>query len=104
MEPAALAGITTDSFVKVRSELDELLLRHSQECGAKVYEQTRVVDLAFEDDDEGRPIRPIGANYVRGGQSGYISFDYLIDASGNKGIMSTKVRPVKLTFCLSTSG
>jgi flavin-dependent dehydrogenase len=86
----------------VRSELDELLLRHSQECGAKVYEQTRVVDLAFEDDDEGRPIRPIGANYMRGGQSGYISFDYLIDASGSKGIMSTKVRPVQLTFYLPT--
>lgn len=55
------------------------------------------MDIAFEDDDQGQPIRPIGANYVRGGQSGYISFDYLIDASGNKGIMSTKVRVVYLT-------
>ncbi|KAF5319307.1 hypothetical protein D9619_008582 [Psilocybe cf. subviscida] len=78
------------SYNVVRSELDELLLRHSQECGAKVYEQTRVLDLAFEDNAEGQPIRPTGANYARGGQSGYISFDYLIDASGNKGIMSTK--------------
>ncbi|KAF5319249.1 hypothetical protein D9619_008329 [Psilocybe cf. subviscida] len=78
------------SYNVVRSELDELLLRHSQECGAKVYEKTRVLELTFEDDDEGQPIRPIGANYVCGGQSGSISFDYLIDASGSKGIMSTK--------------
>lgn len=76
----------------MRSELDELLLRHSQECGALVFEGARVSDIVFEDREDPSDLRPIAANFVRDGKAEHITFDYLIDASGNKGIMSTKVR------------
>lgn len=76
---------------QVRSEFDELLLRHAEESGAKVFEETKVTEIKFAD-NEGADLRPIGAVYTkRGGQTGEISFDYLVDASGKNGIMSTKV-------------
>ncbi|KAF5319373.1 hypothetical protein D9619_008613 [Psilocybe cf. subviscida] len=78
------------SYNVVRSELDELLLRHSQECGALVFEGARVSDIVFEDREDPSDLRPIAANFVRDGKAEHITFDYLIDASGNKGIMSTK--------------
>ncbi|KAK7047292.1 hypothetical protein VNI00_006523 [Paramarasmius palmivorus] len=69
----------------VRSEFDEVLLRHSEECGARVFEETKVNSLDFEGD------RPVRAHYVRqGSTTGSIAFDYLVDASGRTGIMSTK--------------
>jgi flavin-dependent dehydrogenase len=79
----------------VRSQLDELLLRHSQECGATVFEQTRVNDIIFDEKTQDTDnLRPIGANYIRDGKAGHISFDYLVDSSGSKGLMSTKVRTI----------
>ncbi|KAK0498924.1 hypothetical protein EDD18DRAFT_55561 [Armillaria luteobubalina] len=73
-----------------RSEFDEILLRHAEELGAQVFENHRVTNLTFADKNvsEGRPISaefscPDGA--LRS-----ISFDYLVDASGRAGIMSTK--------------
>jgi hypothetical protein len=51
-----------------------------------------VSDIVFQDREDPSDLRPIAANFVRNGQAGHITFDYLIDASGNKGIMSTKVR------------
>ncbi|KAF9484535.1 FAD/NAD(P)-binding domain-containing protein [Pholiota conissans] len=79
------------SYNVVRSQLDELLLRHSQECGAAVFEQTRVNDIVFDEKTvDTDKLRPIGANYTREGKSGYITFDYLVDSSGSRGIMSTK--------------
>lgn len=60
-----------------------------------MFEQTRVTEIVFK---EGRdPVRsdnplPMGVNYVqKDGRSGHITFDYLVDASGTKGLMSTKV-------------
>lgn len=36
-------------------------------------------------------LRPVSAEYVRAsGEKGSISFDYLVDASGKNGVMSTK--------------
>ncbi|KAF7331154.1 FAD/NAD(P)-binding domain-containing protein [Mycena sanguinolenta] len=71
-----------------RAELDEILMRHAQECGAKVYEEHRVTELNFA---EGSDHRPVSASYTTvSGESGSIDFDYLVDASGRAGIMSTK--------------
>lgn len=68
----------------IRSEFDHLLLLHSQECGAQVFEQTRVESLEFDQD------RPVRARFKRNAVEGVISFDYLVDASGRAGIMSTR--------------
>ena len=62
-----------------------MLLKHAAKCGATVVEETKVTELQFEGD------RPVSATWVsRGGVEGQISFDYLVDASGRNGIMSTK--------------
>lgn len=52
-----------------------------------MFERTRVNELHFSEDEQPRPI---SASYTRGEETGTISFDYLIDASGRAGILSTK--------------
>ncbi|KAG2066157.1 FAD/NAD(P)-binding domain-containing protein [Suillus decipiens] len=73
----------------VRSEFDKLLLDHAASCGAKVFEQTSVKSLRFSTTE---PSRPVAAEWLRSvdGEAGEISFDYLVDASGRVGLMSTK--------------
>lgn len=78
-------------FKQIRSEFDHFLLRYAAECGATVREETKVTEILFADNRCGNDPRPIGANYTHNGTSGSISFEYLIDASGRNGIMSTKV-------------
>jgi hypothetical protein len=69
----------------IRAEFDDLLLKHAAKCGATVIEETKVTELHFEGE------RPVSATWVSGGGiEGQITFDYLIDASGRNGIMSTK--------------
>ncbi|TBU24654.1 FAD/NAD(P)-binding domain-containing protein [Dichomitus squalens] len=120
-------GATNNAWNVVRSEFDHLLLKHAASCGAKIYEQTRVVDVAFEDASSSqvplqpapqpphscfgqripgqrRPStvefsnppaselgRPKSVVYETAfGAKREITFDYLVDASGRAGIMSTK--------------
>ncbi|KAG2369306.1 hypothetical protein BDR07DRAFT_1389269 [Suillus spraguei] len=73
----------------VRSEFDKLLLDHAASCGAKVFEQTSVKSLRFSTTESSRPV---AAEWLRSadGETGEISFDYLVDASGRAGLMSTK--------------
>lgn len=75
-----------------RAEFDDLLLRHAEECGVRVFEETAVTSVDFMDNDT--KSRPIAVHYEdKSGEwpiSGTISFDYLIDASGRNGVMSTK--------------
>ncbi|KAF8058203.1 putative halogenase [Lyophyllum atratum] len=73
------------SWNVVRSEFDELLLRHASTSGVQVYEGLSVTDLKFSGE------RPVSAIYkAEGGKSQEISFEYLVDASGRTGLMSTK--------------
>ncbi|KAK7055108.1 hypothetical protein R3P38DRAFT_2845154 [Favolaschia claudopus] len=71
------------------SELDEILLRHAAESGAKVYEEHKVTGLQFA---EGSDHRPISATFTapNSTETRCIQFDYLVDASGRAGIMTTK--------------
>ncbi|KAH8087882.1 FAD/NAD(P)-binding domain-containing protein [Cristinia sonorae] len=81
-----------------RSEFDHLLLQHSEECGVQVFQSCRVQALQFDREDEtlddsriAEQGRPVSATYLTSsGVSGDITFDFLIDASGRAGIMSTK--------------
>lgn len=84
----------------VRSEADELLLRHAESSGANVFESTKVNSIEFVNDntvesldghDGLNPGRPVSASWSRkDGSSGTIAFKYILDASGRHGIMSTK--------------
>ncbi|KAF5348355.1 hypothetical protein D9758_010922 [Tetrapyrgos nigripes] len=73
----------------LRSEFDEILLRHAAECGAHVFEGVSVTDIQFSEKDSTQPISASWSSKSRS-RSGEISFDYLVDASGRTGIMSTK--------------
>jgi flavine halogenase len=77
--------------VQVRAEADELMLRHASGQGVKVFEETRVESLDFEENKDIPLARPISASWKnKSGQTGSIKFDWLIDASGRQGIISTK--------------
>lgn len=73
---------------------------HARSCGASVYELTRVTCLKFSETD---PSRPISASWKHTPSTrsttkteknspitGSTTFDYLIDATGRTGIISTR--------------
>jgi flavin-dependent dehydrogenase len=67
-----------------------MLLRHAEESGARVFEETKITDIDFK--ANGAEMRPVSATYKRNnGEVGQVYFDYLVDASGRNGIVSTKV-------------
>ncbi|KAJ7719959.1 FAD/NAD(P)-binding domain-containing protein [Mycena metata] len=73
------------SWNTVRAESDELMLRHAAKCGAVVVEETKVLEIQW---DEGRPLAAMWKN--TNDQTGQIKFDYLVDASGRAGLCSVK--------------
>ncbi|KAJ5144351.1 hypothetical protein N7476_004836 [Penicillium atrosanguineum] len=88
----------------VRSEADHLIFKHASENGAKTFDGVKVSDLEFvpwnsEDAEEAKlaafpapnPGRPVSARWSRkNGSTGTIKFNYLVDASGRVGLVSTK--------------
>lgn len=85
-------------FRQVRSEFDDILLKHAGSLGAKVFESTRVKSLEFSPTDSSRPIAanwtftPTAADGSEAKDArvtGTTTFDYLVDASGRTGIIST---------------
>lgn len=84
----------------VRSESDELMFRHAAKSGAKAFDGTKVDSVAFKQypyrgfTDKARlanPGQPVSANWSRkDGSTGTITFDYIVDASGRNGLISTK--------------
>ncbi|GBE80947.1 FAD/NAD-P-binding domain-containing protein [Sparassis latifolia] len=98
-------GADNNAWNVVRAEFDQLLLQHAASSGVRVFEQTRVVSIEFlnagldakisvdaaEGVEKPRLGRPTAAQYetVLGGK-GEIAFDFLVDASGRAGLMSTK--------------
>ena len=83
-----LMGNRTYGYQVIRSEFDHMLLKHAAEQGANVFEGIEVRSIHFDGD------RPVRATYMikgengEGGTLGEISFDYLVDASGRKGVMA----------------
>lgn len=76
----------------MRSESDLLMFQHASESGAHTFDGTRVESIEFESIRSSQHLeRPVAAKWSRkDGRSGTITFDYLVDASGRAGIMSTK--------------
>ena len=76
----------------MRSEFDHLILKHASALGAKVHENTKVVSLEFDENN-----KPVSAVYTTRSSldtgdtvEGTITFQYLVDATGRAGLMSTK--------------
>ncbi|KAJ6630121.1 hypothetical protein B0H10DRAFT_1985079 [Mycena sp. CBHHK59/15] len=77
------------SWNVVRSQSDEIMLRHASRSGVHVFEETMVTEIELKDMPDGAC--PIAATWkAKSGQTGRISFDFVIDASGRSGILSTK--------------
>ena len=82
------------SFQVVRSEFDHILLEHAKSVGVKVYEGIEVKSIDFDGE------RPRSAHWTRvnsneqrednAEQSGDISFEYVIDASGRAGLLAMR--------------
>jgi flavin-dependent dehydrogenase len=79
-----LSGEYHYSFQVQRARFDQLLLQHAQSKGVQVFEATCVRELYFDGE------RPTSALCIHQGEEFRIDFDYLIDASGRSGIMSTR--------------
>lgn len=82
-----LTGNHTYCFQVRRDEFDQLLLEHAKSQGVKVFEGIEVKSLSFEGD---RPRSATWSQVVGPSDAGEVSFDFLIDASGRAGIMSTR--------------
>ncbi|KAG7439819.1 FAD/NAD(P)-binding domain-containing protein [Guyanagaster necrorhizus] len=79
------------SWHVIRSDSDQLMLRYASRVGAKVFEETKVTDVEFDVAGEGQEARPVAAVWLgKDGSTGRIYFDYIIDASGRAGILSTR--------------
>ncbi|KAJ7153561.1 FAD/NAD(P)-binding domain-containing protein [Mycena crocata] len=77
------------SWNVVRSVSDELMLRYSSRCGAKVIEETKVTEIEFK--GTGEAAQPIAALWKnKAGETGKITFDFVVDASGRNGLISNK--------------
>ena len=67
------------------------MLQHVTHCGGIVFEETRVVEVEFETVPQSSESRPISVKWANNaGETGRVHFDYLIDASGKQGLLSTK--------------
>lgn len=75
------------AYQVVRAEFDQLLLEHARSEGVKVHEGVEVTGLSFDGE---RPRAAAWREKGGEGRTGEISFDYLVDASGRTGIMSTR--------------
>ncbi|KAF3933287.1 hypothetical protein ABW20_dc0102475 [Dactylellina cionopaga] len=77
----------------IRSEADQIIFQHAGAMGAHIFDAVKVTAIQFHVDG-GSDLslgRPTSANWTRkDGKSGTISFDYLVDASGRNGLLSTK--------------
>ncbi|KAE9383269.1 FAD/NAD(P)-binding domain-containing protein [Gymnopus androsaceus JB14] len=71
-----------------RAEYDELLFRHAGEQGAKIFDEHKVTQIRFSEQDSRRPIAAEWESV--NGNRGTVEFDYLIDAAGRQGLLSTK--------------
>ncbi len=77
-----------------------MIFRHAEKSGALTFDGTKVNEINFVPYEEkdipmdpkvANSGRPVSATWSRkDGSSGTIKFDYLIDASGRAGLISTK--------------
>ncbi|KAJ7079395.1 putative halogenase [Mycena belliarum] len=76
------------SWNVTRSEFDEILIRNAAENGVRLYEGVSVQAIKFSSENEKKPVAAEWKSDT--GSTGEIKFNWLVDASGRTGIMSTK--------------
>jgi len=93
----AAGGPENYSWNVIRSEADNLMFQHAGKSGANIFDGTKVQPLEFVPLEKGNTTinaeigKPISATWTRkDGSTGVVKFDYLIDASGCAGLVSTK--------------
>ncbi|KAH6896730.1 hypothetical protein B0T10DRAFT_163008 [Thelonectria olida] len=96
----AAGGPNNYAWNVIRSEADKLMFDHAEESGAKCFDGVKVKEVQFEGGikavEKGaenlEPGKPISATYQikETGETGEIAFDYVVDASGRIGLLSTK--------------
>ncbi|KAH8110866.1 FAD/NAD-binding domain-containing protein [Phellopilus nigrolimitatus] len=99
----AAGGPENYAWNVVRSEADDLMFRHAAACGAHVFDGVRVGDITFAPADPAdaadpaapstRPVRAAWARKPARGlpaAAGEIDFEYVVDASGRAGVLSTR--------------
>lgn len=84
---SALGDDTPNAWQVVRSEFDKLLLDHARTLGVEVVEGVTVRKIEFNGE---RPCAACWSETKDPERSGQIRFDYLVDASGRAGVMSTR--------------
>ncbi|KAH8585720.1 non-heme halogenase [Bisporella sp. PMI_857] len=95
------AGPDAYAWNVIRSESDHLIFKHAGKCGAKTFDGVKVTDIEFQpfsnsdammtNPDGARLGKPVSVSWLKkDGTTGNIKFDYLVDASGRAGIISTK--------------
>ncbi|KAJ5772543.1 FAD/NAD(P)-binding domain-containing protein [Penicillium odoratum] len=103
-------GAGNHAWNVLRSEADEILFRHAEKSGANVFDGVKVQSLSFtktisststrvgSGSSEERPGKPVSASWIRKSDdsSGTIQFDYLVDASGRAGLVSTKYMKTRI--------
>jgi flavin-dependent dehydrogenase len=82
-----LGDQTPNAWQVVRSEFDQILLDHARGLGVHVVEGAAVREIEFE---QGRPVAARWSETGSQGPGSRITFDYLVDASGRGGVMSTR--------------
>lgn len=93
----AAAGPNGYSWNVIRSEADEILFKHAASCGAKTFDATKVDSIVFESGTatKAHPGRPVSVTWTQkaedgASKSGTVAFEYLVDASGRNGLLSTR--------------
>lgn len=96
----AAGGPESYTWNVIRSESDDLIFRHAGKSGASIHDGVKVASINFDDSagihvPEGYKVanlgRPTSAVWKKkDGTTGTIKFDYLVDASGRQGLVSTK--------------
>src|SRR5436309_6185384 len=77
----ALETPRPQTFQVLREKFDEILLRHSEKCGARVLEEHRLLDAAFDRDG-------ITLHFAdRLGGNGTLRAGVMVDASGRTGVL-----------------
>ncbi|HEX4723998.1 MAG TPA: NAD(P)/FAD-dependent oxidoreductase [Pseudonocardiaceae bacterium] len=82
-----LSGASRHSYQVIRSEFDHLLLEQAAANGALVREGVKVTEIVFDGE---RPVAAKWATTDGSAKTGEIGFDFLVDASGRAGVMTTK--------------
>jgi flavin-dependent dehydrogenase len=79
---------TFTNSIQTRADFDEILLKHAATCGASVHDGVRATKINFSTEDARKPVAAEWKSSQ--GETGEIRFNWLVDASGRNGIMSTK--------------